>query len=199
VRGGALTASLSHAADLGMGLPAYHAVSTCVLGLRLGNAMGFDTDTLHHVCYETLLPYMGCRADVQWYGSLLSDELAFLAEYAMLDTANVPAVMELIQRSIRSSGALTRTIDTEEAVNRALGELSLVMGSFLPGHCVAPSASREVEVIGLLAGGGRMKEATARLDIADPTVSRHTQSIYTRIGLRTRAGATLWAVGHGLT
>lgn len=58
---------------------------------------------------------------------------------------------------------------------------------------------REVEVVRLLARGGTMKEVAARLDIAYKTVDRHTQSIYTKIGVRTRAGATLWAVEHGLT
>jgi len=137
VRVAELMASLSHAADLGMGLPADYAVTTCVLGLRLGDALGFDTATLQDVYYETLLRYVGCNADVQWFGSLFGDELAFRADYAALDTADTPAVLDLIQRSIRNSEALTRTIGAEAAITRALGELPVVMGSFLPGHCEA--------------------------------------------------------------
>lgn len=128
-------ASLSHAADLGMGLPSDYAVTTCVLGLRLGDALGFVRDTLQDVYYETLLRYVGCNADVEWFGSLFGDELAFRAEYSTIDTTDMPAVMDLIQRSIRGSDALMRTIGADAAVRRALGELPVVMGSFLPGHC----------------------------------------------------------------
>jgi hypothetical protein len=38
-------ASLSHAADLGMGLPSDYALTTCVLGLRLGDALSLDSRT----------------------------------------------------------------------------------------------------------------------------------------------------------
>lgn len=62
----------------------------------------------------------------------------------------------------------------------------------------ATLAERENEVLRLLARGGTMREVAAQLEIAYKTVDRHTQSIYGKIGVRTRAGATLWAVEHGL-
>lgn len=135
IRAAEFMACLSVAADLGMGLPSDFAVTTCVLGLRLGDALGFDTATLQDVYYETLLRYVGCNADVQWFASLFGDELAFRAEYATLDTGDMPAVLDLVQRSIARSGYVTRGIGVEQAVARALGELPVVMGSFLPGHC----------------------------------------------------------------
>src|SRR6187401_2279120 len=88
VRAAEFMACLSVAADLGMGQPADYALTTCVLAMRLGDALGFDTATLHDVYYETLLRYVGCNADVQWFASLFGDELAFRAEYAALDTAD---------------------------------------------------------------------------------------------------------------
>jgi len=63
----------------------------------------------------------------------------------------------------------------------------------------AALTDREVQVVRLLARGGTMKEVAAQLEIAYKTVDRHTQSIYSKIGVKTRAGATLWAVEHGLT
>lgn len=128
-------ACLSVATDLGMGQPADNAVTTCVLAVRLGDALGFDTATLQDVYYESLLRYVGCNADVQWFASLFGDELAFRAEYAALDTADMPAVLDLVRRSIARSGFVTRGVGVEQAVGRALGELPGVMGSFLPGHC----------------------------------------------------------------
>ena len=75
-------ACLSVATDLGMGQPADYAMTTCVVAMRLGDALGFDTPTLHDVYYETLLRYVGCNADTYWFASLFGDELAFKAEYA---------------------------------------------------------------------------------------------------------------------
>lgn len=60
-------------------------------------------------------------------------------------------------------------------------------------------SEREVEVLRLLARGHTMKVVAAHLDLAYKTVDRHVQNIYMKIGVGTRAGATLWAVEHGLT
>jgi hypothetical protein len=49
VRVAELMACLSVATDLGMGHPPDDAVTTCVLAMRLGDAPGFDTPTLHDV------------------------------------------------------------------------------------------------------------------------------------------------------
>ena len=67
VRAADLMACLSVATDLGMGQPADYAMTTCVVALRLGEALGFDTPTLHDVYYETLLRYVGCNADTYWW------------------------------------------------------------------------------------------------------------------------------------
>jgi len=135
VRAAELMACLSTASDLAMGQPADNAVSTCVVAMRLGDALGFDTPTLQDVYYETLLRYVGCNADVGWFASLYGDELAFRAEYAAMDTADVPALLDLVRRSIARSEFVTRGLGEGPAVERALGELPVVMGSFLPGHC----------------------------------------------------------------
>ena len=57
---------------------------------------------------------------------------------------------------------------------------------------------REVEVIGLVAHGRSTKQIAASLDIATKTADRHIQNIYGKIGVSSRAGATLFAVEHGL-
>jgi HD-GYP domain-containing protein (c-di-GMP phosphodiesterase class II) len=130
-----LMACLSVASDLGMGHPADDAVTTCVLGMRLGAELGFDTATMHDVYYETLLRYLGCNAGVEWFASLFGDELAFRGELAAIDMADKPAVIDLVQRSIRRSATVTQALGPDAAIARAMGELPTVMGSFLPGHC----------------------------------------------------------------
>jgi len=128
-------ACLSVATDFGMGQPADYAVKSCVVGMRLGEALGFDTGTLQDVYYETLLRYVGCNADTYWFASLFGDELAIRAEYAAIDSVDMPAVLDMLRRSILRTTSITREFGEEQAVTRAFNELPVVMGSFFPGHC----------------------------------------------------------------
>ena len=57
---------------------------------------------------------------------------------------------------------------------------------------------REVQVIGLLARGLQTKQVARALDISSKTADRHIQNAYRKIGVSTRAGATLYASEHGL-
>lgn len=57
---------------------------------------------------------------------------------------------------------------------------------------------REVEVLRLVAKGKSNKEVAAELVIAPKTVGRHVEHIYSKIGVRTRSGAALYTMEHGL-
>ena len=57
---------------------------------------------------------------------------------------------------------------------------------------------REVEVLRLLARGMTNKEIGARLVVSPRTVQHHVAHIYPKIGRRSRAGAALFAMEHGL-
>jgi len=56
-------------------------------------------------------------------------------------------------------------------------------------------SDREAEVFGLLARGLVTKQVARRLGISVKTVDQH---IYAKIGVSTRAGATIFAMEHGL-
>jgi HD-GYP domain-containing protein (c-di-GMP phosphodiesterase class II) len=58
--------------------------------------------------------------------------------------------------------------------------------------------AREVEVLRLVARGLSNKEVAARLTIAPKTVGNHVEHIYSKIGASTRAGASLFAMQHGI-
>jgi HD-GYP domain-containing protein (c-di-GMP phosphodiesterase class II) len=58
--------------------------------------------------------------------------------------------------------------------------------------------AREVDVLRLLAVGMSNKEIAQRLVITPKTVGNHVEHIYTKIDIRTRAGAGLFAMQHGL-
>ena len=57
---------------------------------------------------------------------------------------------------------------------------------------------REIEVLRLIAGGDTAKEAARKLEIAPKTADNHIQSLYSKIGVTTRAGAALFALEQGL-
>jgi HD-GYP domain-containing protein (c-di-GMP phosphodiesterase class II) len=58
--------------------------------------------------------------------------------------------------------------------------------------------AREVEVLCLVARGRSHREIAERLLISRKTASNHVERIYTKIGVRNRAMASLFAVQHGL-
>jgi HD-GYP domain-containing protein (c-di-GMP phosphodiesterase class II) len=57
---------------------------------------------------------------------------------------------------------------------------------------------REVEVVGMLARGLQTKQVARALEISIKTADRHIQNAYAKIGVSTRAAATLFAMEHGL-
>ena len=58
---------------------------------------------------------------------------------------------------------------------------------------------REAEVVALLARGLQTKQIGRALGISAKTADRHVQNAYAKIGVSTRAAATLFAMEHGLT
>ena len=58
--------------------------------------------------------------------------------------------------------------------------------------------AREVEVLRLVSRGLSAKQVASRLVISPKTARNHIEHIYTKIGVSNRAGASLFAVQHGL-
>jgi HD-GYP domain-containing protein (c-di-GMP phosphodiesterase class II) len=73
------------------------------------------------------------------------------------------------------------------------------------GHSMASVESpasltdREVQVVKLLARGLQTKQVAHALGISPKTADFHIQNSYRKMGVSTRAGATLFAMQHGLT
>ena len=57
---------------------------------------------------------------------------------------------------------------------------------------------REAEVVGMLARGLQTKQVGRALGISVKTADRHIQNAYRKMGVSTRAAATLFAMEHGL-
>jgi DNA-binding NarL/FixJ family response regulator len=55
-----------------------------------------------------------------------------------------------------------------------------------------------VEVLGLLARGHSNRQIAQRLAVTPKTVSDHVEHVYLKLGVSSRAAATLFATQHGL-
>lgn len=63
---------------------------------------------------------------------------------------------------------------------------------------VAGLSAREIEVLRLIARGQSNRRVAERLSVSERTVHHHVEHIYLKIGVSTRAAATLFAVQHHL-
>ncbi len=89
--------------------------------------------------------------------------------------------------------------DVTRAVLEVAGQNDLDPASTMPSILPAKLTKREVEVLRLVVRGMSNREIAESLFLSPKTVGRHLETIYTKIGVSTRVGATLFAVEHGLT
>ena len=85
-----LMAALSLATDLGMGQPLEWALCSCVLAVRLGDALGFSEEELREIYYQALLRYIGCNAETHMLAALAGDEIALRTDFATIDSGSLP-------------------------------------------------------------------------------------------------------------
>jgi len=102
-----------------------------------------------------------------------------------------PAVAAQAMRADRDAGRLCG--EAVEAVLAAAGHDPARRRGY---PCAL--TEREVEVLRLLARGLTNKQIAARLVVSPRTVQHHVAHIYPKIGRRTRAGAAMFAMEHGL-
>ena len=57
---------------------------------------------------------------------------------------------------------------------------------------------REAEILRLVLAGQTNKAIAAQIYVSEKTVEFHLDRIYTKIGMRTRMLAGMWAMQHGL-
>jgi DNA-binding NarL/FixJ family response regulator len=79
---------------------------------------------------------------------------------------------------------------------------------FIPYVCFAQEESmatlsnltpRELEVLQLVFAGWTNKAIAVEIHTCEKTVEFHLDNVYTKIGMRTRTLACLWAVHHGIS
>ncbi|WP_321475380.1 HD domain-containing phosphohydrolase [uncultured Paludibaculum sp.] len=85
-----LVSALSYALDLTEGQPVGHAQRSCVLGIRLGQAMGLPEDELADLYYALLLKDSGCSSNAARMVQILgSDEISSRQDLKLIDWRSV--------------------------------------------------------------------------------------------------------------
>jgi HD-GYP domain-containing protein (c-di-GMP phosphodiesterase class II) len=105
--------------------------------------------------------------------------------------ARTPADAATVLRAEARAGRLDG--DSVEAVLRAAGHQALRRRERPAGL-----TAREAEVLGLVARGLSAKEIARHLHLSPKTVRNHVEHIYSKIGVSSRAAASLFATEHGL-
>jgi HD-GYP domain-containing protein (c-di-GMP phosphodiesterase class II) len=128
-------AALSIATDLSMGQPVEHAMRTCIVAMRLGDALKFDDAELHDVYYESLLRYIGCNADTAWAASVFGDEIALRTAMAEVDAGDQRAVFAAVGKVLHQFHGSASAHEMEQVMARVMSEAPSIGTSFFPGHC----------------------------------------------------------------
>jgi HD-GYP domain-containing protein (c-di-GMP phosphodiesterase class II) len=134
-----------------------------------------------------------------------------------LSAAALPASARLLAaadayRSKIEPRAYRKALDPEDAAARLVertkaGSLDAEMVAAVieaagleapPIERPAGLTEREVEVVGLVARGMQTKQIAHSLGISAKTADRHIQNAYRKMGVSSRAAATLFATEHGL-
>lgn len=151
-----VVATLSLATDLAMGQPVEFALRSCVLAMRLGEALGFSAAERREVYYQALLRYIGCNAETHVLAALFGDEIALRRAIASVDLSDDVAIGRALLKTVglNKAGEAWPAIAWAMAKGLALGR-SRSAASFA-GHCEV--AKRLAERLGLGAAVARNLE-----------------------------------------
>jgi DNA-binding NarL/FixJ family response regulator len=108
-------------------------------------------------------------------------------------------------RPARSADEAAAMVTSEAKAGRldreAVGAVLAAAGQVSPKHrrgWPCDLTDREVQVLRLVARGLSTREVARQLVISPKTADHHVQHVYAKIGVSTRASATLFAVEHEL-
>jgi putative nucleotidyltransferase with HDIG domain len=97
---------LSHALDITEGQPRGHAERSCVIGMRLADALGLDQDTRSSVFYALLLKDAGCSSNASKIAALFgADDAAVKSSRRLTDTSSLPRAFVHVVRNAAPQGS----------------------------------------------------------------------------------------------
>jgi HD-GYP domain-containing protein (c-di-GMP phosphodiesterase class II) len=146
------------------------------------------------------------RADGSGYHrGAAGDELQFGARLlAAADAYHAMTEDRPHRAALEPPDAARQLLDDADAGRFARAEVDAVLEAAgqasRPARVARPAGltEREVDVLRLVARGCANKQVASALGISAKTVGHHVEHIYAKAGVSTRAGATLFAMEHGL-
>jgi len=129
-----LMAALSLATYLGMGQPVEFAWQSCMVAMRLGQALKFSEAELRGVYYQSLLRYIGCNAETRLLAAVFGDELALRADLIHTDSSG-PEFRAISLRFVREANAGANPLQMLSAVVGGLSRMTRASHEFFEGHC----------------------------------------------------------------
>lgn len=173
----------------------YHAFRILSLAEPLRDAA--ELAALHHERLDGAGYHRGLKGrDLPFPARLLA--AAEVYQSMREDRARRPALSADEAGRLLRQEATARSLDSDavESVLLAAGEQRTAPRSARAWP--ADLTAREVDVLRALARGLTNKQIAARLHVSDATVHTHVLNIYGKAGVKTRAGATLFAMEHDL-
>jgi len=89
-------ACLALATDLGMGQPLEHGLRTCLLAVRVGEALGLSQAEIADAYYICLLRFVGCNAHAHQDALETGDEIAFRSGIAPFLNGGTPEILRFM-------------------------------------------------------------------------------------------------------
>jgi DNA-binding CsgD family transcriptional regulator len=178
--------------------------------LAVGFSLLGDTDRAA-ACYPALLPFQGqfspvlidrglavaalSRGDVVAARTHFSDAESQARRAGMLPEL----ALILLQRAAIDRGSATEGLRLCDELGMVdLGRRIIDLGHPKRVRQPAGLSKRELDVLRLVAQGRTNREVAQALVLSENTVARHLTSIFAKTGAENRAGATAFALRHGL-
>ena len=131
-----------------------HMLRSCVLALRIADHLGVTELGKERIFYANLLAWIGCHADSSELAALFTDDIAFRADYYLIDAHGLPMLSLMLRHTAMGARPLPRT---GHRVRFAL-ESARTVRSMITSHC--NSAGALAERVGLDAGTASMLACT---------------------------------------
>lgn len=135
VRRADLLMVLAYATDLATGQSRDFALRSCVVAMRLAEAMNLGTELRRQVYTQAILRYVGCNADTHLLASAFGDEIALRQDLAITDLGNHAALGQIFVKAFHRQFADLPPDRLQAAVQQGLAEAIGISVPILAGHC----------------------------------------------------------------
>jgi HD-GYP domain-containing protein (c-di-GMP phosphodiesterase class II) len=95
-----LVTALSLATDIGVGMPMEIMLSTCLVSVRLGEALHLSDTELRQAYYLALMRHAGCTADSPRAAELMGNELGTFREWISINPRQPLQIMNVMWRGV---------------------------------------------------------------------------------------------------